>query len=239
MWNAAEGEKTFTGPYGLAIAYGLNAMIDELEYCYAEDEDDHHFGYRAFADLTLEQKAWTLHKVAFGLLDRKTEIIPLSAFLEAAVATIFRQLEDLIAMEIDNARDSKLEPQEVQDWFYLVRRAISTVHEQEERNLPPFLEDDEEPLTPDCEDFEQWELAVECMESAILRDSDYEDDAFSDISPEYEKQTKTMFGISVEYYRAIPDDPKPEEAKRLLKEATQLCERVIRREEKKLNRKKT
>ncbi len=106
MWHVPGGDRSFTGPYSLLLAYGLSEIIERLTFCYEENDDEHRFGYKAFANLTLEQKAWTIHQVAFGLLDEKTPIVPLVAFNEAAIASIFPALEDLVSMEIDSTRET-------------------------------------------------------------------------------------------------------------------------------------
>lgn len=76
MWHTPEGERTFS----LILAYALQAMFEQLDYCYEVDEGGYEFGCRAFAALTLEQKVWALHKIAFGLLDMKTPIAPLVVY---------------------------------------------------------------------------------------------------------------------------------------------------------------
>jgi hypothetical protein len=238
MWNAASGKKTFTGPYALMLAYSLQEMVEKLEYCYEVDENDHCFGCKAFACLTLEQKVWTLHKVTFGLLDRKTPIVPLTAYLEAAVATIFDVLEDLVEIEIDMFRDAVNESDEEQNWCFDVRRAILTVHEKEGRNLPPFVEADEKPLTLKCENIKEWKMAIEYMVDEILWDADYDMDMFVDMPPKACAETKAILGIVDDYYSSIPNDPTPEEAGQLLKETNKLCQRVINREKNKLKKKR-
>lgn len=232
MWHTPEGKRTFTGPYALVLAYGLKAMHEQLEYCYEVDEDDHEFGYRAFATLTLEQKVWALHKIAFGLLDKKTPIAPLVAYLEAGVATIFHELIGCVEVEIDFAKEDG----EAEDWHFNTRRAILTVHEKESRNDPPFVEDDEEPLRLECDDIEQWKMAVEYLEDEVLWDADYEMESTADMPPEHDAAFKQEMGIADSYYNAIPNDPHSPQAIKLLKEVEKLCDRVISREEKKLKK---
>ena len=229
MWHTSEPVETFAGALSLVLAYGLDDMLEHLYYCYEVDEDDHHFGHRAFANLTLEQKAWTVHKVAFGLLDRKTPIVPLTAYVEATVATIFRRMEDLVTIEIDRITVDKDES----DLWYAVRRAILAVHEEAGRNSPDFIGNDEL-LKLECVDIDKWKVAIECIEECILWDMDYDIHTIEDESPDRAAQKKRVFGIDNDYFSAIPDEPKTAAAKKLLQETQKLCDRVIKREEKKL-----
>jgi hypothetical protein len=234
MWNTPVKTKTFTGPYALVLAYGLKEMYERLKYCLeCNDEDDHHFGYRAYAQLTLEQKVWTLHRIAFGLLDRKTPIIPLTDYLEAGVATLFREVEGCIEVEIDTFRDIKNdEDKDFRNWCFSTRRAILAVHEKEGRNKLPFVEESEDILRLECEDIEQWRVAVEHLECNVLWDSDYDMNEFADMNPDAEEVAKIKLGIADDYFSTIPNDPKLPEVEKLMKEIAKLCDRVIKREEK-------
>ena len=62
---------------------------------------------------------------------------------------------------------------------------------------------------------------------------DYDIRTFEDGPPDLDAQKRKKFGIDDDYFSAIPDDPKPAEAKKLLREARKLCDRVIKREKKK------
>jgi len=237
MWHTSENIETFTGSIALVIAYGVNEMLEILEDCYDSlesgfdlNDDEHCFGHKAFARLTLEQKIWTLHKVAFGLLDQKIPVVRLTAYLEATVATIFRQVEDLVTIEIDVVRVDN----DKQDIWYAVRRAILAVHEKEGWNSPDHISDDE-PLKVDCEDIEEWKIAIGQIESSILWDMDY-DLTPIDKHPSLDAAWRSQFSIDDDYFTAIPKDPKPAEAGKLLRKTSKLCDRVIKREEKKLSK---
>jgi len=229
MWHTSEKVKTFAGAFSFLLAYGLDEMLELLENCYEFEDDDHRFGHRAFANLTLEQKVWTVHKVAFGLLDRKTPIVPLTAYTEATVATIFRRIEDLVTFEIDMETDDDDES----GLRYTVRRAILAVHEETGLDSPDIIDDDE-PLKADCADMDEWKFAIESIECTILWDMDYDIRTFEDGPPDLNAKKRQKFGIDDDYFSAIPDDPKPAEAKKLLRETRKLCDRVIKREEKKI-----
>ncbi len=196
--------------------------IDEADAC--------SYGHRAFDRLTGEQKAWAIHQVAFGLLDKKTDIVPLMAYVEATVATIFRQMEVDIETEISMAEDCPGEDRTV------IRRAVLAAYEQAGGNSPDMLMDDEEPLRVECDIFSEWKMAIELLEESILWDSDYDLDIFDDMPPQKGGRLKNTFGILNDYFSAVPDDPNRADALKLLKTTQKLCDRVIKREEKKLTK---
>ena len=99
MWRAPEGNTTFTGPYAVMLARGILSMVNDLRDT-LEYDTAYKYVHRAFDCLTTEQKVWTLHRVAYGLLDPKTPVCRHTAFLEAAIACIFRQLESEVDAEI-------------------------------------------------------------------------------------------------------------------------------------------
>lgn len=232
MWRTSEQVETFAGAFSLLLAYGLNDMLELFESCYEQNDDDeeHHIGYRAFANLTLEQKVWTVHTVAFALLNRETPVVPLTAYSEAAVATIFRQIEELVFFEID-ILNTDAEFMEVRsDLWYDTRRAILATLKE----VSPDYFGDDKPLTEESEDMDEWENALESIEESILWDMDYKLDNFEDGHPDHDAQKRKKFGIDDDYFSAIPDDPLPAVAKKLLQEAQELCDKVIKREENKL-----
>ena len=106
MWQTPNGKKTFTGPYALMLARGLRIMVDGLLDVIHDFEEEYQTGYQVFDCLTVEQQIWTLHQVTHGLLDKKTPVCELTAFLEATIAGMFRALEEAVEMEIGLANES-------------------------------------------------------------------------------------------------------------------------------------
>jgi len=229
MWHAPEGNTTFTGPYALMLARGISSMLEDLGNA-LEYNDDFECTHRAFGCLTTEQKIWTLHRVAHGLLDSQTPACHHTACLEAAIACIFRRLEDEVEMEIDNAN----EPAMAGDQFYW-RKTLFLPYEQTGANSPEVLEDDE-PLILESDDVDAWHWTIEVLEGHVLWDADYDMQHFGDMEPDKASVLRTMFAIGDEYYSTIPEDPKRPVAKKLLTEIEKLCDRVVRREEKELQR---
>ena len=232
MWRTPDGEKTFTGPYALMLARGLRMLVDQLLEAIHDDDEECQIGYRAFDCLTTEQQVWTLHRVAHGLLDEKTPVCELTAFLEAAIAGMFRALEEAIEMEIGLAD----EPDEIfegtPDGRFYWRKTMLVPYELVGGNDAENLEEDVEPLTVDCDDEERWELVSEVLESHVLWDTDYELDDFDDFDPKKGSLLKAMFRAGNDYYSSIPQDPKRPAANKLLKATADLCDAVAEREEK-------
>ena len=230
MWNAPNGHTTFTGPLAFLLAQGIWAITSDLEAAFEYDDEFCDYGHPAFDRLTNEQKAWTLHKVAFGLLDRKTEVVHLMAYLEATVATVFRQIEVDLDVEIQMAEE------EPDDDCFSLRRAALAAYEKVGGNSPEMLMEDEEPLRVECDDFEEWKTVIEILEETVLWDADYDLDNFDDMPSKESKELKHRYGILDDYFTAIPDDPKPNEALKLLEKTRKLCERVCAREQKRMSK---
>ncbi len=212
MWHASSGDKTFTGPYGLMLAQGICRVIDEMNELHGCDEE-FEIGIRAFDSQTREQKAWSLHKVAFRLLDDATPIVELSAYLEATIAAVFGMVDACIQMELDEG-----------DFFW--RKLVLAAFESIGGNRPEDLEGDEELLTAECDAIDQWRLVLGTLEEQVFWDMDYTNDRMIDMSPEQGAEMRGMFGVADDYYTAVPDDPRREESKKLLKETATLCGRV-------------
>jgi len=225
MWHSPTGKTTFTGPFALVLAHGIWTVTSALEAC-LDDDDPYAHGHQAFDRLTDEQKIWSLYKVAFGLLDSDTDIVPLTAYLEATIATIFRQVEEDIDGEIHEA---ECEPD---GGHYSLRSAIVAAYELAGGNDPENIMEGEAPLTATCDDLDEWLMAMEILEGNILWDADYDSDVFDDMPPEHGKLLRDEAGIADDYYVAVPNDPKREEALTLLKKTRSLCDLVIAREEK-------
>ena len=182
MWHTPNGKKTFTGPYALMLARGLRIMVDGLLDAVHDDEEEYRIGYRVFDCLTTEQQIWTLHQVAHGLLDEKTPVCELTAFLEATIAGMFRELEAAVGMEIDLADESDDIFADLPDGRFHWRKTMLVPYELDEENAPDDFEneendpedfeDDEEPLTVDCNDEDRWKFVSEILESHVLWDAD-------------------------------------------------------------------
>jgi len=236
MWRTPEGNTTFTGPYALMLARGIQAMLNDIDDA-LEYDAVHKLGHRAFDCLTPEQKTWTLHRVAYGLLDPKTPVCHHTAFLEAAIACIFRQLESEVDAEICYAAEfaDELEADDNRDHAFYWRNTLLVPYNVVEMEFPDDLRDDN-PLTAESDNMDDWRGTLEVLECQIFWDADYDMLEFNDMEPDEATALRAWLTIDDEYYSTIPEDPKHPAAKKLLKEIEKLCNRVIRREEKALRR---
>jgi hypothetical protein len=98
-------------------------------------------------------------------------------------------------------------------------------------------DNEEKPVTIECEEMDNWTLVIEILADEILWDADYEMmEDFDDIDPDKSSHLKNLLRISDPYCFSIPDDPSRSEALDLLKAITKLCKRVIKYEEKHLKK---
>lgn len=259
MWHTPFGKKTFSGTYALMLARGILELIDRIQETLDEDENELLVGHRAFDCLTLEQKIWTLHKVTFGLLDKKTPDCELSAFLEATAACIFRVLEDNVMTEIDiglekeSDNDDEQNSDNAYDCFYWrktllapyaewIKRQLSETSDEtneENENENEKAEDDDNKVIPidvESEEEEDWEMVIEILESLVLWDADYDLDEFEDTAPDNATLLKQLFNIQDTYFSSIPNDPAHSDALVLLNETRKFCNGIVRREEKLLKK---
>ena len=178
-----------------------------------------------------------MHRVAYGLLDPKTPVCCHTAFLEAAIACIFRQLESEVDAEICYAAEfaEELEADGDRESAFHWRNTLLAPYSEVEMNFPDDLKD-EEPLTVESDDMDDWRGTVGTLECQVFWDADYDMSEFNDMEPDKASMLRAMFTIDDEYYSTIPNDPKRPAAERLLEEIEQLCDRVVRREEKVLQR---
>jgi len=204
-------------------------MLEWLLNAYELDDDyDGLMGYPAFVSQTLAQKAWTLHKIAFCLLNKETPVFSLTAYSEATLDAVLGNVETLIVSDIECSGN---EDDDDPEYWYLLRRAILAVVNIIDPEL--LVEDDgTPPLTAECSDVERWETAMGYIFSSIMWDKDYADVELEDMPPEVSKEVKNFLGILDDYCTAIPYDPKMDEAVKLINEAQGLCKQVITREEK-------
>ncbi|MDR2117109.1 MAG: hypothetical protein LBP87_12085 [Planctomycetaceae bacterium] len=252
MWRASTGTTTFSGAYALMLARGIQELADRLQEVidFEEEDDEFRVGHRAFDCLTFEQKIWTLHKVAHGLLDKKTPACELTAFLEATVACIFRALEDSVMIEIDTANELDESEECLDDnsydrffWRKTILNAYQSRMEEDSASDDNKNDEDEEDdeeierVTVECENEDEWNFVIECLENDILWDGDYDLEEFDDMAPDNASLLKQLFRIDDAYFSSIPEDPSRSAALDLLKATNKLCNKIIKREEKHLKEK--
>ncbi|MDR2705281.1 MAG: hypothetical protein LBC02_05850 [Planctomycetaceae bacterium] len=245
MWHTPLGTKTFSGTFALMLARGILELIDRIQESLDEEDeyDEFRVGHRAFDCLTLEQKIWTIHKVTFGLLDKKTPACELSAFLEAVVASIFNLLEDGVMLEIDDIHvfdddDPEKKSDNSYDRFYWRKIVFAPYCELiEEGNKEITEEEDKINLVDlDSEAEDDWELVLNVLKSEVLGEADYDLEELEDCDPDSSDLLKQLHNIKNTYFSSIPHDPERPKAIALLKETKKFCNGIVRREEKLLKK---
>ncbi len=170
-------------------------------------------------DLARNQTIATYHAAARALLAEDEPPPALTAVIEGAVASVYRHVRDMISLELDIADVDdtvNFDFGELPDGPSWRERAIAAGREVEIEDLPD----------PDSQDFDDWDLLIECLEGRVLWDDDWDMVEHLDATPEVARRAKAKLGISDDYFIAIPDDPTDAEAGRLLAELIALTRDV-------------
>jgi hypothetical protein len=140
----------------------------------------------------------------------------LKAASEAAVAAVYRHVQERVADEIEMPGSRQLEVaediwgEEPDDagppWRTLVRDAC-----QETRQVNDL------PAADDA-NAEQWFILIDCLQDRVLWDSDWEMSGQQDIAPDQGQNIRQKMGIEDDYYVWVPPDPKDDAAARMLTE---------------------
>ena len=154
MYHTPSGDRVLLGAERRLFMQSLGMIVDLLA------TDDMEFGIDPFDQLQPNQKLVVLYNSARGLL-RPNEPPPmLTAFIEAAVATVYEFAEDQLNQEIGDPELRRRTP-------YWRRLVLEAAREQ--------VELDEMPDDTSC-DKEEWDLLLECLAVRVLWDNDYQMD---------------------------------------------------------------
>jgi hypothetical protein len=153
--------------------------------------DDCDFGVQVFDELQRGQKLFALYRAARGLLRPNEPPPELTSFLEGAVATVYRWALAMAIQEIENPEFATADP----SW----RKQILDAARE--------CEDIDELPEEDGRDGEEWEFLIECLEGAVLWDTDFEAQDRLDADPDTSRALDQFMGISEDYYTAVADDP--------------------------------
>ena len=185
MYHTPSGDRVLLGAERRLFMQSLGMIVDLLA------TDDMEFGIDPFDQLQPNQKLVVLYNSARGLL-RPNEPPPmLTAFIEAAVATVYEFAEDQLNQEIGDPELRRRTP-------YWRRLVLEAAREQ--------VELDEMPDDTSC-DKEEWDLLLECLAVRVLWDNDYQWQETQDLPPEESKLLHTMLDIDDDYYADVPQDP--------------------------------
>jgi hypothetical protein len=206
MWHTPKGQRVLNGAEAALIRASLECVVDLVE---AESEGDEpwQFDIRLFDQLGWSHKLALLAKVGGALLIDTVAPVELNGINEAAVAVLYRNINEQVVIEVDSHDDSaQFDGTPCVYWRTLVRDAWMAV----EGNA---MQTTEEFQFPVCEgrDLEDWEILVEVLQDQVLWDEDWEmDDLFMDVDPELSSLRKNKLGISADYYTAIVPEPDEE-----------------------------
>ena len=184
MYWTPEGERVLLGAERRLFEEALGMIVDLLS------DADFDFGVRAFDELQRGQKLFVLYHAGRALLAPDEPAPELTAYLEAAVAAIYRFMIAQVLQEIEEPEFAFHQP----SWRRMVLDAFG----------------DREGLAelPDVKssDVSEWELLVECLEATVLWDDDFEMQVGMDADPDVSRSLKHTLGISDDYYVDVPCD---------------------------------
>lgn len=185
MYHTTNGERILLGAERRLFEESLGMLIDHVSV------SDGDFGVPVFDELQLGQKLFALYRAGRALLAINEQTPERTAFLEAAVATVYKHVFDMVVQEIDDPDLASQRP----SWRQLVIEAaresdsIEEVPKETSHNL------------------EAWEIVVDCLTDDVLRDRDFELQLHLDADPDKSREVKGWMGISAKYYSAVAYDP--------------------------------
>jgi hypothetical protein len=245
MWHTSRGDRTLLGAEGFLVGHAIETLIDSLMMHYDTDMDEEsafqcESGIAVFDSLSTSQRLALLHDVANHLLTPTESALPLSATAEAAVAAVFVEIRDQVAIEIgfqeyDEEKTSDIAPCAVDpdnmSWRELVIAAHHCVFgDRFSDDLASDFDGEIVPrLTPSSRDMDSWELLIEHLTDAILWDRDFEmADSFLDIDPSVSQRRRRLLGIEDDYFTNVVADPRHDEVMNLVSRARDIVRRKPR-----------
>jgi hypothetical protein len=201
MYHTPAGDRILEGAEARLFIESLAVVVDLLT------DSDCDFGIGPFDDLQRNQKIAALHSAGHALLRAEVSVLPLTAFIEAAVATVYGQILGMIESEIAE-QSTSIRP----SWRQLV---LDACQEWEDIGDLPRANSTSR---------EDWTLLLEGLEDRVLWDRDWELDLSLDVEPQSSKRLKRKLGIGNDYFIAVPPDPTDSQAEQLLAELRELTE---------------
>ena len=235
MWHTSRGDRTLVGAEGSLVGHAIETMIDTLLMHYDEDIDDEsafqcESGIAAFDSLSTSQRLALLHDIARHLLTPTESALPLSATAEAAVAAVFVEIRDQVAIEIGLLRnDVRLDGVDSNKTAW--RTLVLSAHRSVFGELCATDVDDGRIERPsvDSRDMHAWEDIIEHLTDAVLWDRDFEmAESFLDVDPGVSRQRRRLLGIDDEYFTRVAPDPQPEELLNLVSRTRDIVRRKPR-----------
>jgi len=191
VYRTPHGERILLGAERTLFEESLAMLTDHLSV------GDHNFGLQVFDTLQRGQKLFALYRAGRALL-QPDELPPeLTAFLEGAVATVYRHALDNVFQEIEEPEFATSIP----SWRQLILNAARQCGDIDE--LP----------TDTNSDKSEWTILMECLEGAVLWDTDFEAQKRLDADPDTTRTLNEVLGISDNYYTDVPYDPPDDQIK--------------------------
>jgi hypothetical protein len=132
-------------------------------------------------------------------------VLPKHATVFREAAAIYEHLQMMTAVEIDEGEETTIR-----------RMLLDALHEMD-------YWDDQEPLSPECGDMDEWSAAVEALGDSVLEDHDFDmESLFLDAPPEKAAALKALMCIQPDYFVTPIDDPSPQSLEAIRKELRRL-----------------
>jgi hypothetical protein len=210
-----------------AIDTMVEALLIHIDDTFEESSAaDCQSGIAVYDSLSVSQRLGLLHQVARHLLTPTAVPMELSASVEAAVAAIYVEIRDQVAIEIDLFPDERLSGSGQPTWRRRVldaQQQLFGVPEAQWQTEPrAVLSADCQPgcvAWPEatCTEIGRWELLIDGLCDAVLWDRDFElAETFMDVDPGVSRQRRRLLGIEDDYFTAVPPDPRPGEVLHLV-----------------------
>lgn len=230
MWHTPEGDRRLTGAEAELVRQALAIMVDRLSdnLRYGDGEDRlWDSGVTLFDELTATQQLIVIKQVVEHLLLETPDTLELTAVNEAAAYAIFATVAGEIEVEIDMAKEPL--PDDfgaVSEWRTFWRQRVLDAYRETFPDAEGVAVGDEALLTlppAESEDVAEWTDLTEHLADRILWDRDFEmGDSFLDTDPAQAAMMKQVLGIESDYYTAIAEEARAEDAAALLASVRQI-----------------
>ena len=185
MYHTPSGDRILIEAERRLFVESLAMVVDLLAI------DDIELGVASFDELQRPQKLLVLYNAARGLLRPNAPPPKLTAFVDAAVATVYEFAKDQVKQEIEN-------PEFCEGTTHWRRMILGAARQQ---NVSGELLDDT------SDELESWVELVECLAGCVLWDNDYEWQGSLDAPPEESRRVRDILGVAGDYYTDVPPDP--------------------------------
>lgn len=205
MYRTPVGDRILGPAEGRLFAESLRMIGDYLR------EMELTMGVSVFDDLQRNQQIAVFHTVARALLCEDEPAPTLTAAIEASVWCVYQHVRDMLEVEIEEPAEEGVQP----SWRRLVLAASREA--QVSDTLPQ----------EGCTEQADWEFLVDCLESRVLWDYDWQLEDSIDMAPDVSRRLKDELGIADDYFVAVPADPPDAEAERLLQALIDLTDSAL------------